>query len=367
MCGRLHDAGVPFRPGRCVADVDDVDGLLRVLTGPAASRIGFVPLRNALLGGAYRDGVRICVSNRGDPRMTHPQRSPRDADRSLSRAVLCVMLCWLNPLVPLRNVVRTGVEIGVLVHRDNRTMTPDHLALCQSWHRVCWLRCLPRRDDGSWVPLPLRHPASGRFRLRGVPRPPTMMTTPTLDRPPRTVRRRRTTTAGATEDDAPPGHRRRRRPTGATVDPATQRVEADGIMWRHRQWARLLSDDPHPPLTASPTVSGLMRSLQRRCACAGRRVCDARSRIGDRWWYRTHTPANESDTTTTAESEEIVAPSGEPSEPRAPRVHQPSPPSGNELVVPATADGDALGVVFTFTVAAGATSPLPACRRFCRK
>ena len=53
-------------------------------------------------------------------------------------AILCACLCFLNPLVPLDSIVAVAVSVGILLFRDNRTLTADHLAVCAAWHRRCW-------------------------------------------------------------------------------------------------------------------------------------------------------------------------------------------------------------------------------------
>ena len=146
--------------------------------------------------------IRFGVVTGTDPRIAH--------------AVVCALLSWLNPLTLLDEVIAVAVVVNCLVFRDNRTMTPDDLVVCDAWHRKC-LRCALPSSATPWTPIDLT-------RLRPPSPGPVVR-----DDPPRPERRRRGRRPGARrrgfdDDDA----------TTVVVDGATARQEATRIMERHR-------------------------------------------------------------------------------------------------------------------------------------
>ena len=53
-------------------------------------------------------------------------------------AVLTALFCYFNPLLLLDEAVSLAVAVCMLVFHDNRTMSPDDLAVCHAWHQLCW-------------------------------------------------------------------------------------------------------------------------------------------------------------------------------------------------------------------------------------
>ena len=95
-------------------------------------------------------------------------------------AILTAFFCFLNPLVSLDEAVSIAVAACMLVFQDNRTMSPDHLAMCFTWHSECWRRVfgvspiqritlrVSRRNRRGW----LNTPSCVRLVLRKEERAP---------------------------------------------------------------------------------------------------------------------------------------------------------------------------------------------------
>ena len=67
--------------------------------------------------------------------------------------MLCFLFCYLNPMLLLDEIVSLAVATCMLVFQDNRTMTADHLALCNTWHIHCWDRWCGHGRPVSLLPL----------------------------------------------------------------------------------------------------------------------------------------------------------------------------------------------------------------------
>jgi hypothetical protein len=80
------------------------------------------------LHGAEPPRVRIGLSVGADTRETH--------------GILVLCLLYLHPFLLLDEAVSLAVAVCILVYRDNRTMTDEHLKRCTEWHRVQWARLL---------------------------------------------------------------------------------------------------------------------------------------------------------------------------------------------------------------------------------
>ena len=91
--------------------------------------------------------VRVCISSG----QTVPEL----------HAILCGLFCFLNPLLLLDEVVSLAVAVCILFFEDNRTMSPDHLAVCYRWHDQCWSSTVGKAPT---TPLTLR---LSRCRRRG--------------------------------------------------------------------------------------------------------------------------------------------------------------------------------------------------------
>jgi hypothetical protein len=197
-----------------MAEFTGLSGLLNVLCTHAPRLWSTVTTLRRLVVPRGADGaaggVRLCLAHDGvDPRAAH--------------AVVCAALVLFNPLTLLDEVVALGVAIGMLVYGDNRTMCVDDLVLCESWHRACFVRVMPR-CAAPWTPAEVRLHGRGRVRVPSPPPPPPPP-------PPTTT---------ATDEKKRATGKRRRKDGGGDDGPAataTARALAMAIMSRHRRLA----------------------------------------------------------------------------------------------------------------------------------
>lgn len=112
-----------------------VDRLCR--SAPNAWRCAGVTLRSLTLGSGgaprVRAGLGLAIGHARRNRLQPAADDPRGC-----HATLCALLSFLNPMVPLDDIIAFAVATGILLHRDNRTLTNDHLAICTVWHGRCW-------------------------------------------------------------------------------------------------------------------------------------------------------------------------------------------------------------------------------------
>ena len=164
--------------GRCAVDFGDMRELLRVLCAdrnmawPTLQRL-VVPTPDEVP--AVRFGIAL---HGADPRAVH--------------AVVSAVLCLLNPLALLDEVIALAVAVGMLVFGDNRTLPMDDLVVCEAWHRACFARALPCAP-ARWTPVTLQLRGRGRLRVPSPPRPPP---------PEATAKKRRRTTPRRPPEDS---------------------------------------------------------------------------------------------------------------------------------------------------------------------
>ena len=142
--------------GHSAMDFCNIQELIPILMGSPPIRL------RHLLQETETSSVRVCISSG----QTVPEL----------HAILCGLFCFLNPLLLLDEVVSLAVAVCILFFEDNRTMSPDHLAVCYRWHDQCWSSTVGKAPTR---PLTLR---MSRCRRRGYLNTPHCLRLPAVQR-----------------------------------------------------------------------------------------------------------------------------------------------------------------------------------------